>query len=36
MTATESYQTPDGRTIGPSVMEMRNITLRFGGCNSNS
>ena len=31
MTATESYQTPDGRTIGPSVMEMRNITLRFGG-----
>ena len=31
MTATESYQTSDGRTIGPSVMEMRNITLRFGG-----
>lgn len=28
---TESYQTPDGRTIGPVVMEMKNITLRFGG-----
>ena len=27
----ESFQTPDGRTIGPVVMEMRNITLRFGG-----
>lgn len=27
----ESYVTADGRTIGPAVMEMRNITLRFGG-----
>ncbi|WP_224816289.1 ABC transporter ATP-binding protein [Hasllibacter sp. MH4015] len=29
--ATESYVTADGRTIGPVVMEMRGITLRFGG-----
>ncbi|MDA0222764.1 MAG: ABC transporter ATP-binding protein [Rhodobacterales bacterium] len=28
---TESYTTPDGRTIGGVVMEMKNITLRFGG-----
>lgn len=28
---TDSYQTADGRTIGPVVMEMKNITLRFGG-----
>ncbi|WP_172827920.1 MULTISPECIES: ABC transporter ATP-binding protein [Neptunicoccus] len=27
----ETYQTPDGRTIGGQVMEMKNITLRFGG-----
>ncbi|MDG1069593.1 MAG: ATP-binding cassette domain-containing protein, partial [Sulfitobacter sp.] len=27
----ESYVTKDGRTIGPVVMEMKNITLRFGG-----
>ncbi|MGB5865889.1 MAG: ABC transporter ATP-binding protein [Sulfitobacter sp.] len=27
----ESYVTEDGRTIGPVVMEMKNITLRFGG-----
>jgi branched-chain amino acid transport system ATP-binding protein len=27
----DSYQTPDGRTIGGVVMEMKNITLRFGG-----
>jgi len=27
----ESYVTDDGRTIGPVVMEMKNITLRFGG-----
>jgi len=27
----DSYVTADGRTIGPAVMEMRNITLRFGG-----
>ena len=26
-----SYVTADGRKIGPAVMEMRNITLRFGG-----
>ncbi|MCF6273663.1 MAG: ABC transporter ATP-binding protein [Rhodobacteraceae bacterium] len=27
----QSYVTPDGRTIGGKVLEMRNITLRFGG-----
>ena len=27
----DSYVTDDGRTIGPVVMEMKNITLRFGG-----
>jgi len=27
----DSYVTEDGRTIGAVVMEMRNITLRFGG-----
>ena len=27
----DSYVTNDGRTIGPTVMEMKNITLRFGG-----
>ncbi|MGH1370117.1 MAG: ABC transporter ATP-binding protein [Maritimibacter sp.] len=27
----ESYVTPDGRTIGGVIMEMKNITLRFGG-----
>jgi branched-chain amino acid transport system ATP-binding protein len=27
----DSYKTADGRTIGPVVMEMKNITLRFGG-----
>lgn len=26
-----SFKTADGRTIGPVVMEMKNITLRFGG-----
>ena len=26
-----SYVTADGRKIGPAVMEMCNITLRFGG-----
>ena len=31
MTSTDSYITADGRHIGPAVMEMRNITLRFGG-----
>tara|TARA_R110000850_G_scaffold68329_7_gene152673 strand:+ start:145 stop:963 length:819 start_codon:yes stop_codon:yes gene_type:complete len=29
--AAESYTTPDGRTIGGTLMEMKNITLRFGG-----
>jgi branched-chain amino acid transport system ATP-binding protein len=29
--ADESYTTPDGRTIGGVLMEMQNITLRFGG-----
>ena len=28
---TEGYTTPDGRKIGGVVMEMKNITLRFGG-----
>ena len=28
---TEGYPTADGRQIGPVVMEMKNITLRFGG-----
>ena len=31
MSTQESYVTEDGRTIGPTVMEMKNITLRFGG-----
>ncbi|MEJ6707767.1 MAG: ABC transporter ATP-binding protein [Amylibacter sp.] len=31
MNATDSYVTPDGRTIGGVMMEMKNITLRFGG-----
>lgn len=31
MTKYEPFVTPDGRTIGDAVMEMRNITLRFGG-----
>ena len=29
--AAEGYVTADGRQIGPVVLEMRNITLRFGG-----
>jgi branched-chain amino acid transport system ATP-binding protein len=31
VSAAESYLTADGRTIGGVLMEMRNITLRFGG-----
>lgn len=31
MSDTEEYVTEDGRTIGGVVMEMKNITLRFGG-----
>ena len=27
----ESFETVDGRTIGGVMMEMKNITLRFGG-----
>jgi len=27
----ESFVTADGRTIGGTVMEMKNISLRFGG-----
>ncbi|NDR58013.1 MULTISPECIES: ABC transporter ATP-binding protein [Aliiruegeria] len=27
----EPYETPDGRTIGGCLMEMKNITLKFGG-----
>ncbi|MGB0464473.1 MAG: ABC transporter ATP-binding protein [Candidatus Puniceispirillaceae bacterium] len=30
-TEADSYVTADGRKIGPAVMEMSNITLRFGG-----
>ena len=29
--ATEGFVTEDGRKIGGVVMEMKNITLRFGG-----
>jgi len=29
--STDGYTTADGRKIGPVLMEMRNITLRFGG-----
>ena len=29
--STEGYTTADGRKIGGVVMEMKNITLRFGG-----
>ncbi|MDJ0824556.1 MAG: ABC transporter ATP-binding protein [Rhodobacter sp.] len=29
--AAEGYVTPDGRSIGGVLMEMKNITLRFGG-----
>ena len=31
MSLDEGYTTPDGRTIGGVLMEMRNITLKFGG-----
>ncbi|MCA8867431.1 MAG: ABC transporter ATP-binding protein [Rhodobacteraceae bacterium] len=31
MSLDEGYTTPDGRKIGAVVMEMKNITLRFGG-----
>ncbi len=31
MLDSDSFITPDGRTIGATVMEMKNITLRFGG-----
>ncbi|MRH21607.1 ABC transporter ATP-binding protein [Rhodovulum strictum] len=31
MASVESYVTEDGRTIGGVVMELKNITLRFGG-----
>ncbi|WP_371157873.1 ABC transporter ATP-binding protein [Jannaschia sp. 2305UL9-9] len=27
----QSFTTPDGRTIGDTVLDLRNITLRFGG-----
>ena len=30
----EGYTTPDGRQIGGKLMEMKNITLRFGGVNA--
>ncbi len=31
MSVTEAITTPDGRAIGPVIMEMKHITLRFGG-----
>lgn len=31
MKDTEGYTTEDGRKIGGVLMEMKNITLRFGG-----
>lgn len=31
MNAIDTHITPDGRTIGSAIMEMKNITLRFGG-----
>ena len=31
MNNSDGYVTDDGRTIGGVVMEMKNITLRFGG-----
>jgi amino acid/amide ABC transporter ATP-binding protein 1, HAAT family (TC 3.A.1.4.-) len=31
MSLDQGHTTPDGRTIGGVVMEMKNITLRFGG-----
>ena len=31
MNTTEGYITADGRKIGGVVMEMKNITLKFGG-----
>ena len=31
MDGSASFTTPDGRTIGGTLMEMKNITLRFGG-----
>ena len=31
MSFDEGYVTPDGRTIGGVLMELKNITLRFGG-----
>ena len=31
LSATEGYMTADGRQIGGVVMEMKNITLKFGG-----
>ena len=31
MNNSDGYVTEDGRTIGGVVMEMKNITLRFGG-----
>ena len=32
----ETYVTEDGRTIGVPVMEMKNITLKFGGVTATS
>lgn len=31
MSIVEDYTTPDGRQIGPVLLDLKNITLRFGG-----
>lgn len=31
MSMQDSYTTPDGRQIGPVLLDLKNITLRFGG-----
>jgi branched-chain amino acid transport system ATP-binding protein len=31
MTILETHSTPDGRQIGPVLLDLKNITLRFGG-----
>ena len=31
MSMQDGYTTPDGRQIGPVLLDLKNITLRFGG-----
>lgn len=31
VSTSETFVTPDGRTVGPQMMDIKNITLRFGG-----